>query len=154
MAAMITRKRLFILAVVLIALILGTSLASRNREESNQQTAPDFGVVVDNLDAYESKLKAMDITKEIQALVYTQLQSDRSQPVGLYKATVRDKSFSKTLLENGVPYYTFLVDIPSVKQSYKISLVGGDDYEQSILDIDCPEQNELIYPAQPCKRLQ
>jgi hypothetical protein len=70
----------------------------------------------------------------------------KSDPIGV----IREGSYKKTgdeLASN----ITFLVDIASLKRSYKIDLGSNLSTGENSLYTLCPAEGELIYPAFNCK---
>lgn len=70
-------------------------------------------------------------------------------------ATIRNDSFSQIKKSNSNHFNTtFLVDIPAIKQTYRISYpilnLKENEYNGSELSIKCPQKEDLIYPDFKC----
>ena len=148
---MITRKRLlFIVAACFIGLVLVIALAVR--QGISKTNSSEAGYTVTNLSEYEPKFDKLGIGKNIHTAIEEKITTDEGQsPTKSHSGNVRNDSFKTVKNDSGVPYSTILVDFPSLKRTYKVSLLGGDQYEQAILYIECPTEKELVYPAKECK---
>jgi hypothetical protein len=68
-------------------------------------------------------------------------------PIGV----IRQSSYKETPTGDGATDYTFLVDIASLKITYKVSYTVGNTDGRHILYILCPSESEMIYPPTSCK---
>lgn len=152
---MMTKKRIIILGgiVVVIGIIIAIVASSGGSKKGSDKEGEAIlpKVFVDNLGGYEPKLGLRDANTTITDQIQAKLEKDNASLKEDAHAKVRDGSFKTTTNEEGIPYHQMLVDLPSLKRTYKVTLLGGDDYEQEILYVNCPDKTELVYPEQPCK---
>ena len=164
-------------AVVLLAgLVVWQIVASRNSNTASNTTTPagtgtsasttattqtayptisitNFTAIVKNLPDSERQL----LEQNLYATVKMNLSGTTTMPT-VTDAVIRGGSYRQTYDEPTEVYHTtFLVDIPSLKQTYQVQddysslppdLSGLYDYTALVL---CPSPSDLIYPAFTCQ---
>lgn len=151
-----------VVGVVIFAVICGgaITLAVLNRksdpkplEETSDQETPsspqpklDLSLQIKNFSSYPDISDATKTTIKESVNRYLEDIPRTSAPVGV----IRDGSYNKTT-SGSMSNIVFLLDIASLKRSYKIDL-GTDSStgEQSLYTL-CPSSTEAIYPPFDCK---
>jgi hypothetical protein len=154
---MIYNKKLVIGLLAAIIVIIGiavtaaltmrsTKTADNSTDATPQATSSSSPLRIENFSSYpdiDITTKAT-ITESIDH--YIADVSHNSDPVGI----VREGSYRQT--GDGITSnIVFLVDIASLKRSYKIDLGSDISTGENSLYILCPAISELIYPAFDCK---
>lgn len=157
-----------LLALVLLPIFFGSSPDSPTDTESAASSSPTptpttkptpttikidkLSELADNLPDARIKLIEENLFETITLNVSGEAKNNVSD------AVVRESSFKQTLEDSNkqITFTTFLVDIPSLKQSYRVNdyhsplpaeMSGLRDYATLVL---CPERSELIYDAFTC----
>lgn len=93
------------------------------------------------------------------ALYYTVARNNPGTSVATFGATIRDNSLVNTYIDDlDTPYLNFLVDIPSLQQSYRV-IYYHSTFSTAVITSDsiaevavlCPKDNELIYGDFDCQ---
>ena len=129
------------------------SSSTNQNEKPNPINITNFDTVVKNLPSTERAT-----LETILASTIKQNTSANITLTSVKDATIRDGTYVQNYDSQKYVYSTqFIVDIPSLKQSYKITdkysplppeQSGLFDYTQLVL---CPSQDELIYGSFNCK---
>ncbi len=140
----------FVLAIItlgIVGLFTGNSTASQSSNKSTTPTTPiltDSGLTIDNF-AKDTSINSTSTESSIESAISSHI-STRVTLAG----TVRAKSLAVT--GSGTAKNTrFIVDIPSIKQSYVVSLGEDSQTGESSLYILCPTSEEMIYPSFNCR---
>jgi cytoskeletal protein RodZ len=154
---MIHNKKFIIGCVVVIilggigiaALLLNRPATPDNTSTTTDTTAEqtsDAPLEIENFSSYE------DISITTKATIrdaidhYLADTPHTTDPIGI----IRDGSYKKTP-DGTITVIEFLVDIASLKRSYKINFSTDSSTDQQTLYTLCPAKNELIYPPFNCK---
>jgi hypothetical protein len=153
---MIYNKKIIIgivAAVILCSVAIIAALMTRQPSEESDvpatiptQTISDAPLKIEKLSLHP------DINAETQTAItesidrYIADTPHNTAPIGV----VREGSYKKTTTGT-TSDIVFLVDIASLKRSYKISYTTDSVEGQNILYTLCPDTSELIYPPFNCK---
>lgn len=150
------QKKMLLLTVCLffivsIFLIIYSVIASSKNQFGN-------GIKIQN---FNKKVKNLPKTQKdsIESMLYNTVKSNTTDGTKLKisDAFIRDKSESQGFNSTNKAYTGyFIVDIPSIKQSYQVNyfyptdekLISGPGYDATIT---CPLEQQLIYGAFKCK---
>lgn len=108
-----------------------------------------------NVDLSDQQIKNIPSTEQdiFQEQLWNLLSSNKDLDTNIIKdATIRDDSYNE-YTDSGYKTATFLIDINSLKLTYKVSISWGEDGEilpDSVL-INCPPQSEMKYPETICQ---
>lgn len=170
--------------IALLAIVMITSFATTDQNAQINNDSPSTSTTdnntgntassnnVDNLPVdgsivqYSSTIKGFDQTvKNLSDLEIKVIYNQFNYTLGLNGATksvtdaeIRSGSYSQTISDSSkmIYYTTFIVDIPSLKQSYvvqdyysplPIDQSGLYDYNSLVL---CPDESQLIYGSFDC----
>ena len=125
------------LIIMLIVVILNLSLGHRDHIEIEDETGVLSSMPTAEKELYEDALWEV-ISDHIDNL-------DRSV---VKEATIREESYTEEIdSENGVTSVSFLIDIDSIRQTYKVR-AGWTKKEPFTVDpvIECVSVNESKYP--------
>ncbi len=148
------RKNLYLYILLTVALIIGSVLLLGSRHSTvqpanqNAATKPS-GVQITNTTSISPYLDSESISN-VQTALYTRIKLNTPQAATVYTAVVRDWSVRVTT-NNNTPILSFMVDIASIKQSYRVEIDGTKGGELYALYVFCPQINQLIYPAFNCQ---
>ena len=111
------------------------------------------GSIIVNYDSVVRNLPQQRRDNASKMLLYT--LADNGVSTIPSDITIRDGSYSQTIDPNTMTYYTtYIVDIPSIKQSYRItdqySAVESYDPTSYATVVTCLDQDELIYGSFNC----
>ena len=151
---MLKDKRIIGLVLLLLVGVVVLGIASRSSSKSPSASQPSQSVTISNIATYSDRLQSKNLASNLESALQNKFTEDKVNTDNAYTGNVRDNSYRKTINSDGIPYYKFLIDIPSLQRTYVVTLLGGDNYQQSILHITCPADNELVYPTQPCTRAE
>ena len=124
---------------------------------SNQQTGGSVdSSVINNLNSTITNVPESEITSINRMLGYTLSLNGVDHKVT--DVTIRPNTYHQSLIDTNRIIYqsTFMIDIPSLKQSYYVKdLYSPLPVEQSGLSdytvqITCPDSSQLIYPPFDC----
>lgn len=150
---MIDRKKLFVIGSVFIVLMLiivtATILLQPSKEENTKTDVTTTPFVINGLNnpkyLFSTETQAAIILGIEQYLEADNIKTDNVEGV------IRTDSYTQRE-EGSATVSTLLIDIPSVKRTYKVSSSGsGDPNGDNSLFILCPSQDELRYGAFNCK---
>lgn len=148
--------RKIILLVVIFCFTLTGLLIYRHYQDAYHKAAY-HKVVVGNLTKEVPTLKESEVSA-IESALYQRVKSYTKNPKNDYKGTVTAGSYKKVFdtytggdAPRQVPTVIFLVDIPAVKQNYKVTFSGGKGYPYGILYVLCPNKDQLKYGDFGCK---
>lgn len=110
------------------------------------------GVGISNLDSFVPNLSQMNKDRIYNIIYQVCVEQENCNPSN-NDAIVRENSVKTTSSENGkktINNTSFIIDIPSAEQSFKVSFSWGDDELDNDLenyDISCPSEKERIYES-------
>jgi hypothetical protein len=152
---MIYNKKFIIGFLIFIALCIATlAVVVLTHKDTTQppvtdtpsQTTSDAPLKIENFSSYED----INITTKstiVDAIEhYISDTPHTSDPIGV----IREGSYKKTT-NGSITNIVFLVDIASLKRTYKIDFGTDSSTGQNTLYTLCPSTNELIYPPFNCK---
>src|SRR5687768_3673377 len=128
---------IIIIVAAIIAAIMSGNQPATQEEDASTQTAAEAPMRIENFYAYpDIEATAREaITSSIQAYL-TDVPKDAA-PVGV----IRDGSYKET--SNGtMSNTTFLVDIDSLKRTYKVSIGNDSSTEEYSVYTLCPTTDE------------
>jgi hypothetical protein len=85
-----------------------------------------------------------------QNILYVKIANSISKPNSQYDGIIREGSIKSSTTASGTPRVEFLVDIATLKRTYRVSINGTEDSEYQAIYVLCPTTAELIYPAFKC----
>lgn len=143
---------LAVIAAGMLVLIMWLISSALNHKSTPAGSGEISGVTVTNIGQYVNDLGSTTISTIQDTLYQRVLTNYKGAPTNHYDAIVRPGTYTKQLNNYGVddppekvPSVTFMVDIPSVKESYSVSFSGGDSYPYKILYVVCPQPDQLMY---------
>jgi hypothetical protein len=152
---MIYNKKFIIFIVAVILCGIGVAVVLLNRPAATPTsenttttttTTSSAALKISNFSTYED----IDVTTKATIVSsidhYIADTSHTTDPIG----TIRDGSYKKTV-DGTISTIVFLVDIPSLKRSYKINFGTDSSTGQQTLYTLCPTSDELVYPSFNCK---
>lgn len=150
---MMRNKKLVIAASLLIVgcgILITVAIMSANRKAvtTATTTAPtiDTSLHITNFSSYWNVSAASQYAIENQINRYLADTNKSASRVG----AIRQDSF-KTTTDGLISTTVFLVDIPNLKRSYKVSLGSDASTGENSIYILCPASSELLYPPFDCK---
>lgn len=153
---MISRKKLLIVVGILVLLGVFVAIAIRRDNSTNQPTnsiqEPDsneaWTVTITNIDQYKevSSEQYSSLTKGL----YTFLKKNVPTAGIAYTGNIREGSYVKSLTPAQDPNIEFLVDIPKVERTYKVTIEGSEESEYQTIYVTCPTASELVYKPSSC----
>jgi hypothetical protein len=115
---------------------------------ASNTTSQESGVIkIKDQKALQSYLDT-DQIQTVKTLVYQKIKSSVVNPKTTYTAEVREWSYRITT-KNQATTTSFMVDIPEVKQSYRVEAGNSSDGYGAVY-VFCPSAQQLIYPAFSC----
>lgn len=156
----VNKKRLWLIfgiaAVVMIGLVAGAAAIYNALHKPTYGTG---GVAITNYDKKVKNLpddRKQSIEAALRNTIKLNLPNDTSMP-NIDDATIRDGSEQQTELIKNTRYKgTFIVDIASIKQSYRVNYTYSSDPHDSFavgypVNITCLTTSELKYGDFQCK---
>jgi hypothetical protein len=145
-------KRLLLIFLVVVIVLGGLfTVFHHARQNQTKNTAQNHIVVITNMQDFATWLDSSSIPT-VQKSLYTQIQRYARSPQSVYMGTIRRDTFktaySQYLGEStavNVPTVHYIVDIPSIKQSYAVDTSGGRGYPYNITYVTCPDKSQLKY---------
>lgn len=142
-----------IIVVTIASIWLFTSDGGDDGSKINQASNSQSKYVsLNDLSAYEQSVLEGSVDT-IQSNLYRKLAQNYTNPDQTYDAIIRENSLDVTFYNrqgSKVPQIQFLVDIPTAKRTYKVTLFGGPQYPTNILYILCPTADESNYGNFEC----
>lgn len=139
-------KKLILLTAIMILVLISTTILAINiftkKDASTitvvERNVTNKGVTITNLDKSKGGMSD-DQIQNAQILLYKYIGTKSS-----YSATVRNGEYQK-YKDGDYTNTTFLVDIPSAKRTYRITMTiaGPDDYR--VVQVYCVKNSELKY---------
>lgn len=152
----INRKILVILVVAILVLVGSFFVAYRiintptiEVVSSDQTSTRVFKLSIDNSSVLDNEVDPSVVTQLPDRLYETAKVNSKDIITTDLKATIRDSELTKTT-EDGTATTTFMVDIPTNKQSYRVNVSRSDSDGITFIYILCPTDSDLIYEKFTC----
>lgn len=147
-----SRQRLIIITIgalvgTLIFLLVFSFIKSQAPAVTIDEIVPENGLTIANITK-----SANGISTYQQQAIATSVYENIGKK-GNFTGKIREGSF-KQYTDGDYTYVKFLVDIPTLKHTYKVTaaIAGPDDYRA--IEVLCPDKNELIYGSFSCKDIR
>ena len=151
------RKRLLILVVLAVSIVLLIIIASVIAYLQSNRNAYGDGLKIQNYDQMVKNLPS-ETHQSIEASLYNIVKQNSNTKVSSVKDTyIRKDSAKQDEVSKGKQYSgSFIVDIESLKQSYRVAYAYSSTPNDGFMDgypinIICLNPNELIYGEFDCK---
>ena len=149
-------KKIIVVVLLIAVLIIGviTFVSMQNGEQdlvienntSVNTSDMSKSLIIDNYNTYKDEVSEADITLFAESVSdYLTIDKLTKQ----YNAIIRDSSFTDTT-DGDIHSISFIVDIASVKRSYKASIGKDASTGQNTLYTLCVDKSEQIYPDFNC----
>jgi hypothetical protein len=158
---MINRKRLLVISGILIfSLFIIFALINRDREYQD----PPINNPEPSTLAYDTEITGIDeldlsetfnvsSTSDITQGLYGFIKTQTTNPKGSYSGNVRKGSYI-VRTENNITFGSFLIDIPELQRTIKITLESSSIGGYNTVYFVCPNQSELVYKPIVCSEEQ
>lgn len=137
--------------IIFIALVIIVSIVFIINQNSNQ-------IIIGNYDKYTKSLP-QDRRLAINTQLYNILKSSSpDKDININDAVIRKGSYTETYNESEKTYSsTFIIDIPSIKQSYIVIFIWSKDAKTILkgdnLKFGCLTKDQLIYGDFNCSKI-
>ena len=139
----------FTILIGVVVLVGGLMLFKKDDSTIKVQDKPvsDNRLTITNLDQYSNGISS-DQQYDIEKSIYKMIGRN-----GGLSGIVREGSYKK-YMQDGYTNVVFLVDLPSIKRTYRATLTIAELDGYRAVNILCPDEADLIYPAFECKDIR
>jgi hypothetical protein len=131
-------------------------MRDRSDNSADESEIRASAVTLENFGDYNLSISDSTLAT-IENTLFNRVRKYSSDPSRGYTGTIRKNTTTTTYVKYegsdtpiNIPTVKFLVDIPKVKQTYEVSLSGGEEYPYNILYVLCPNKTQLKYPGFGC----
>lgn len=145
-----SRKTKIIVAIITGIIVVGgimvwlLSQKDPSTIETTDKQVSENRLVITNFSTYSTGITD-DQHYNLEKAIYKMIGKSAS-----FKGEIRPSSYKKEQV-NGYTNVEFLVDIASIKRTYRafLTIAGPDDFR--VVQVSCPSEQDLIYEAFECK---
>lgn len=146
---MINKKQIILIVISFILLVGLLSVIYYIQQNSNQ-------IKISGFDKYAKSIPE-DRKKSLYQSLYVQISDDGKLDNYRSDAIIRENSFSEKYKKDSNIYNSaFIIDIPSIKESFKVNISWSPDSNVNLgpedLTFSCLEKSEIIYKNFDCNK--